>query len=129
MQIHAEILANAANLKQILKLCRLGKVATAEVGELSGNDNLSQIDPEDTKLLNLSKGPHGSSLLIEFAVANKDKSFNVTISTRTGIIYITMLIVMAIVTLTSVYKICSIKQNGDKRKLPEKDYDSPSPLT
>jgi hypothetical protein len=49
-RVNAGILTRAADMEAIAEKCRVGKMATVELGELTGNLTISRIDPESTKL-------------------------------------------------------------------------------
>lgn len=55
-KIHGKILANAANLRAIYRLCRAGHLATKELAELTGNSMLGEIDPKDTEIISVEVG-------------------------------------------------------------------------
>lgn len=122
IRVHGEILANAANLKAVMKYCREGEVATAELSELIGSDQFKEIDPEQTDLLELDRGPHGSSLLVRFAVKNKLENISIEISARETKILLISLIAILIVILILVWLLKRRNESKRKKDIPQKDY-------
>lgn len=64
----SEILANAANLDMIAHWCRLGKLATYELGELVGDERLQKLDPDRTEVRSVVEGDHSESITFNYVV-------------------------------------------------------------
>lgn len=70
-KIHGEILANAANLRAIARMCRAGQMATKELAELTGDNTLSEVDPKDTEIVSIRVGADDESLVFSFIVRER----------------------------------------------------------
>lgn len=70
-KIHGEILANTANLNTIASYCRRGKMATEELGESMGNNQLSLLDPEKTEIISIESTPDEDTISFRY-YANYD---------------------------------------------------------
>lgn len=63
-----------ANLKAIVGACTEGRMATRELGELLGYNNLSHINPMDTTLYSIEVNKEDESARFKFAVRSPKKS-------------------------------------------------------
>lgn len=72
----SEILANSANLDIISHWCRLGKLATYELGELVGDEKLQKIEPKRTKIMSVVRGDHDESIIFHFIVHQEHKTLS-----------------------------------------------------
>lgn len=68
----AEILTNTANLDTITSQCAQGKVATRELAELTGEESLSSIHPDNTTFISIRPGQHRSTIIFTFLVNNRE---------------------------------------------------------
>lgn len=82
----SEILAAFANLQSVSEYCSRGLVATAEVAELSGNEDLASIAPEDTELLRIDVDIGSRTIDIIFRIKTGLICQNVVYFTVAGVV-------------------------------------------
>ena len=92
---NAAIVARAADLETISKACVSGIMATNELAELTGDENLKKIDPKDTKIVDVRVDlEHGT---IDFVFTVRPSGFGwLSIFTAVVIIAIAMLIFVSV---------------------------------
>lgn len=71
-KVHGEILANTANLNTITAYCRMGKMATTELGELMGSKEVGHIPMDSTEIVSVENGPDENSLSFLFWVESDE---------------------------------------------------------
>lgn len=72
----SEILANAANLDIIAHWCKMGQIATFELGELIGDAKLQKLDRKRTEVRSIVQGDHSESIVFHFLVHTEYKKLD-----------------------------------------------------
>lgn len=103
MKAIGEIHANTANMQAIIETCKTGRLATMELAELTGFDQLKDIKPETTKLIEIDNPEHDASIEFTFTVRNKENKEDEHISIEM-IIIIIILVLIGILNTTFLVK-------------------------
>lgn len=98
-KIHGEMIAGQALVKALVAQCKLGQVATYELGELLNDPSIRELPPESTKLISIERTyseQDGDSFQFLFAV-------NIIVSK--SVLEIANIVIIALASLVAIFSL------------------------